>query len=177
MRNVRYFSRGLLLGGLAVGALLMFPAAVVQVAVPRPWRLAAMLVLTVLAVAGEIGVLPFRLPQNARQVPSSIIARTDGSGALQFGFEMGTGLRTFLPSHLPYVAAAAVLFLTPWWAAPAVGAGFGVGRIAMVRSAVRSGSANAWHDQFTAWRRTVSVVLWIGAVVCLAAMMRWVVNP
>lgn len=121
-----------------------------------------------LALACELGLLPFRLPQNARQVPSNIIVRQDGSGALQFGFEMGTGLRTFMPTHLPYVLVSMVLLAAPWWSAPVAGFCFGTGRAIMVLSAVRLGNASAWDGAFAARKKMILVVCWLSVMCALA---------
>ena len=131
-------------------------------------RLIAIGVITAVAAACDARLLPFRLPQNGRQVPSDIIVRTDGSGALQFGFEMGTGLRTFVPSHLPHVLVATVLLVAPWWAAPMLGTAFGFGRTLMVHSAVRSGDATAWDRRFAGRKHLILALLWAAVLVALA---------
>ncbi|AZK94591.1 MULTISPECIES: hypothetical protein [Streptomyces] len=161
---MQYFVRGLFLGGFATGLLLLLPAALVQAVAPDTVRTAAFTAAAVVFLAIEIRLLPFRMPQNARLVPSDIVVRTDGSGALQFGFEMGTGLRTFVPSHLPYVAIAALLFAGPWWATPLGGLAFALGRALMVRSSVRSGDASAWDAAFVERRRRILWLLWVIAV-------------
>jgi len=115
-------------------------------------------------------VLPFRLPQNARQVPSDILVRGDGSGALQFGFEMGTGLRTYVPTHLPHVLVAVALLVAPWWASPLLGAFFGLGRTMMVHSAVRSGNASEWDRRFAGRRALILIVCWAAVLIALAVV-------
>lgn len=164
-RNVTFFNRGLLLGGTATGVLLLLPAAVAQAAIPLPVRLAVLGVLIAITIGADGGVLPFRLPQNARQVPSSIVVRADGSGALQFGFEMGTGLRTFMPTHIPYLLVGFAVMMVPWWAAPLLGATFGAGRALMVHSAVRLGDARAWDQAFAARRGLINGFAWAAALV------------
>jgi hypothetical protein len=73
---------------------------------------------------------PDRVPlyQDARQVTQRVIRMTPMRAAAQFGFEMGTGLRTFISSTSPYVFAAyAGLVAAPVLAL--VGAvGFALGR-------------------------------------------------
>ncbi|GGJ95416.1 hypothetical protein GCM10010123_26520 [Pilimelia anulata] len=167
-RSVTYFNRGLVLGGAATGVLLLLPAAVAQAALPAGWRW-ALLGALVLVCLGCDTVLPWRLPQNGRQVPSSIIVETDGSGALRFGFEMGTGLRTFMPSHVPYVALGVALLVAPWWLAPAVGAAFGAGRTVMVRASVGSGDPSAWDAAYQRYRPLLHALGWGAALACLAA--------
>jgi hypothetical protein len=142
----------------------------VQWAVPAAARWVLLAVLLAVCLACDLKLLPWRLPQNARLVPSDIIVRTDGSGALQFGFEMGTGMRTFMPSHLPYLALALAVFVLPWWSAPLLGLSFGIGRTIMVRSAVASGNASAWDSAFNNRRRVIYPICWIAALCCLAVI-------
>ncbi|MGV9313786.1 hypothetical protein ACWDR0_16590 [Streptomyces sp. NPDC003691] len=160
---MQYFVRGLFFGGFATGLLLLLPAALVQSLASDTVRTAALAVSVAVFVAIETGLLPFRMPQNARLVPSDIVVRTDGSGALQFGFEMGTGLRTFVPSHLPYAAIAVLLFAGPWWATPLGGLAFALGRALMVGSSVRSGDASVWDAAFVKLRLPILWLLWVVA--------------
>ena len=87
----------------------------------------------------ELGLWRFAVPENARLVPEEVQHRAHW-GALQFGFEMGTGMRTYSPSALPHLALAAVVLVVPLPVAPAVAAGFAVGRFAMPVL------SNAWSD-------------------------------
>ncbi|MDP8930017.1 MAG: hypothetical protein M3O70_15975 [Actinomycetota bacterium] len=70
-----------------------------------------------------------KLPEARRQIPMAILAASLVRGAYRFGFEMGTGMRTYVPSFAPYV-----LLLTLIVARPSVGqalliaVGFGLGR-------------------------------------------------
>ncbi len=74
-----------------------------------------------------VGVLA--LPEARRQIPSQVFTSGIYRGAYQFGFEMGTGVRTYVPSIAPYI-----LLLTVWLVRPTlatallVGCGFGLGR-------------------------------------------------
>ncbi|QDY77273.1 hypothetical protein [Streptomyces qinzhouensis] len=160
---MQYFVRGLFFGGFATGLLLLLPAALVQTLASDTVRTTALMVSVAVFLAVEVGLLPFRMPQNARLVPSDIVVRTDGSGALQFGFEMGTGLRTFVPSHLPYAAISVLLFAGPWWATPLGGLAFALGRALMVSSSVRSGDASVWDSAFVKLRRPILWLLWVTA--------------
>ncbi|MBW6439194.1 hypothetical protein KZ829_36260 [Actinoplanes hulinensis] len=137
---------------------------------PPTARVVALCTVVLLAIGCDTKVVPFRLPQNGRQVPSDIIVRQDGTGALQFGFEMGTGLRTFVPTHLPYVLVAVALFAAPWWAAPVLGASFGLGRTFMVHSAVRSGNATAWDRRFATNRTVIVAACWAATAMGLTVL-------
>lgn len=74
-----------------------------------------------------VGVIT--LPEARRQIPSQVFTNGIYRGAYQFGFEMGTGVRTYVPSIAPYF-----LLLSVWLAHPTlatallVGFGFGLGR-------------------------------------------------
>jgi hypothetical protein len=134
---------------------------VAQVALPLPVRAGLLGLLVLIGIGCDAKLLPFRLPQNARQVPSDIIVRADGAGALQFGFEMGTGLRTFMPTHMPHVLAGLALLVVPWWAAPLLGTCFALGRVIMVHSAVRLGDAAAWDKAFARRRTLIYAACWV----------------
>ncbi|MFG1673137.1 hypothetical protein [Micromonospora sp. NPDC049282] len=166
---MNYFNYGLVIGGAASGTLILFPAAVVQT-LPATAREIFFLVALVVTLLCETRLVPFRLPQNARQVPSAIMVRSEGSGALQFGFEMGTGLRTFVPTQLPYLLVALAILVSPWWAAPLLGASFGLGRTFMVRSAVRSGNASRWDAQFARRRMLIVGLCWAAVLIELTVI-------
>lgn len=100
-------------------------------AAPLPIRIGLVAVAAVAIALREFGVVGFPLPQNARQVPQWMTA-IPGYGALQFGIEMGTGMRTYLPTGLPHLLALAMLLLADPAAALLAGLGFGLGRVAMM---------------------------------------------
>ncbi len=119
-------------------------------------------------LAVVVGLLSFsgrgRLPQSRRQVPSWF---TDIAvwGFWVFGFEMGTGLRTYSPTGLPHLVALA-LVASGCPAPVLVGAiaGFSAGRFAGVwiaRSArIRTGRVLAPRGT----ELTVAALLVIGLV-------------
>jgi len=120
-----------------------FVAAIVgalpQALVPGSVR-AAVFGMAALAVLGRgLGAWRFKVPENARLVPEEVQHRGQW-GALQFGFEMGTGMRTYSPSALPHLVLAAVVLVVPLPAAFAVAAGFAAGRWTMPVL------SNAWSD-------------------------------
>ena len=144
--------------------------AVPQALLPAPvrWALFALVALPVLA--REAGLLRFRVPENARLVPEDV-QHLRQWGALQFGFEMGTGMRTYSPSALPHLALAAVVLVVPFGAAFALAAGFAAGRLLMPVL------SNAWSDDggwTSVWSRAEPVVrplLALAAVGSLSALM------
>ena len=50
------------------------------------------------------------LPQNRRQIPAEVFGGGLVKGAYRFGFEMGTGVRTYVPSPAPYILLLTILF-------------------------------------------------------------------
>lgn len=78
-----------------------------------------------------------RLPEARRQIPAEVFGGSLPRGAWRFGFELGTGVRTYVPATAPYVLALAVLLLRPsLGAALLTGLGFGVGRAVPVMVSV-----------------------------------------
>ena len=69
------------------------------------------------------------LPEARRQIPAEVFGGSLVRGAYRFGLELGTGVRTYVPSPAPYILLLAV-FLARLSLADAVlvGLGFGVGR-------------------------------------------------
>ncbi|MQA26892.1 MAG: hypothetical protein GEU94_15850, partial [Micromonosporaceae bacterium] len=106
---------------MTVGSLVLRPL------LPAPARVAAVAGLAVFVVAGEFGLHRVSLPHRRKQVPTSVINQGSRFGALQFGYEMGTGMRTHMPSNLPYIALVSTLLITTWPQALLVGLGFGLG--------------------------------------------------
>lgn len=69
------------------------------------------------------------LPESRRQIPSAVFVGSLVRGAYRFGFEMGTGMRTYLPSFAPYVLLLALVLARPTLAqALLIALGFGLGR-------------------------------------------------
>lgn len=69
------------------------------------------------------------LPEARRQIPSTVFAPSLVQGAWRFGFEMGTGMRTYVPTFVPYVLLLALLLARPTLLqALSIAFGFGLGR-------------------------------------------------
>lgn len=70
-----------------------------------------------------------RLPESRRQIPSAVFTPSLVRGAYRFGLQMGTGMRTYVPSAAPYVLLVALVVARPTLGqALLVAAGFGLGR-------------------------------------------------
>ncbi|MBA9004890.1 hypothetical protein [Thermomonospora cellulosilytica] len=122
------FTAGLLLGG-ALSGLVVWLLSGLSEPIPETGRAAAVAAVAVAGVLREFGVLRLPLPQNARQIPQDVLRMRPRLGPVQFGFELGTGVRTYVSSSAPYVAALALLLSHPAArVAAAAGLGFGVGR-------------------------------------------------
>ena len=141
----------------------------VRVPFPEPVRWALVAAVLLAVALKEAGVVSYRLPENRRLVPESVFRLGRHLGPLQFGVEMGSGARTYLPSGLPYVAAVAVLLLAPVPAALCAGVGFGLGRTLMTTSHRRYGSGTGWDAEWLRYRRPLRLMLGAAFTVSLVA--------
>jgi hypothetical protein len=106
------------------------------------------LALLILLVPRELDVLRYRLPQNARLVPETVFRLGAFFGPFQFGVEMGSGLRTYVSSTLPYMLIVAVFFESSFLSAVAASLGFALGRALMTSLSAASGEATLWDRTF-----------------------------
>ncbi len=141
--------------------------------VPAAAAIGLVAVATVLVAGQELGFYRLTLPQNARQVPQSIREAGGRVGGLSFGFEMGTGVRTFMTSGLPHVLLVSVLLYAAWPHALVAGLFFGVGRAWMTLSRLWYLDHDGWDDQLAERDRLIRIVLMVGAA-ALAASIVWV---
>ncbi len=158
--RARYaFCGGLLLGALTTAFVLLVAGSLVRLAAPPVvWRWAVAGAVVLLALR-ELGVLRFWLPQNPRLVPEYVHRHGPTFGPLQFGFEIGTSVRTYTPSALPHAIALAILLLAGPLAALAAGAGFGLGRTLMTVGNLSFSDDNSWDDAWIARERWIRLIL------------------
>lgn len=131
--------------GALLSALGLFLVSGLSIPVPEPVRYGAVVVLAAVGVLRDAGVARFPLPQNARQIPLAVLTGNLVRGSIQFGFEMGTGVRTYVSSTVPYVLAIALLLSAPGiLTALATGAGFGLGRALTPAVRYTSPDAETW---------------------------------
>lgn len=130
------------MAGAVGGVVSLVPAA------PRTWLAAGTLAVM---LGFELAGRPLNLPQNRRLVPQDVIRRADVEGPLQFGFEMGTGVRTFMPTALPHALVVIVVLLGGLGPGILAGLGFGLGRALMPIARVRHGDPAGW-DRLLAHR-------------------------
>jgi hypothetical protein len=120
-------------GGGMLSALALMTVGHLVTPVPGVLRVMLLLCIAVIAILRDLGLVRVALPENQRLIPHEVFLAHPWRGAAQFGFEMGTGVRTYVSSSAPYVLAAALLLLTPpVLTAALAGAAFGLGRSAMV---------------------------------------------
>jgi hypothetical protein len=142
----------------------------VRPALPPALRVGMIAAVGVFVLAGECGVHHMVLPHRRAQVPSTAIAAGGDAGALRFGFEMGSGVRTHMPSNLPYLPLAAVLLVSSWPAALACGLGFGLGRAAMALGRHYSGDGIWWDSQWHRYERVARLTLTLAATLLTSAI-------
>ncbi|MFC8617919.1 hypothetical protein ACFT9M_16100 [Micromonospora purpureochromogenes] len=125
---------------------------------PVSWRYAAVVAVALLGVLRDAKVVSIPLPQNARQVPQDVLRPSPRRGALRFGFELGTGVRTYLSATAPYVLAIAILLAGQrLQLAVLAGVGFGAGRAATPLLRRASGAVEGWDADLSARLRTITV--------------------
>ncbi|PID53443.1 MAG: hypothetical protein CSA58_08995 [Micrococcales bacterium] len=167
---VSAFGLGLVVGALVSATVVLTAGSLVRVLAPDwVWVWVVVAWFAVVAVR-EFGWLHIVLPQNARLVPQTVFRHGRFFGPFQFGLEMGTGVRTYVTSGLPYVLVPVIAFLASWPAAVCVGVGFGLGRLLMTAANLRFGNDGQWDDVFARHQRTISVLLVAGFAVSLAAV-------
>jgi hypothetical protein len=144
-----WFAVGAIGGGATSGILL----GTLGLLVPQAswWAIPAVALVLILVVLHDTGLVSIRFPQNERQVRQTVVRMQPASGALMFGFELGTGARTYMTGAAPYVAITAALLAGSPDFLPGllVGVGFGLGRglVPMSRRMHRS------EDTWDAWIR------------------------
>ncbi|MDQ3886808.1 MAG: hypothetical protein M3308_07350 [Actinomycetota bacterium] len=127
--------------------------------------------LAAFVLAGEFGAHRWLLPHRPVQVPSAVVDQGPELGALRFGYEMGTGMRTHMPSNLPYLVLASLVLLGSWPQGLLSGLGFGLGRSWMALGRHYSQAPERWDGQwrrFEPWLRRVLALTAVTALVLIA---------
>ena len=164
------FCAGLLCGGALSAIVLVVAGSLLRAPLPDVVRGAVVAAALGAVLLREAGVWSFRLPENRRLVPDTVFRLGRHLGPLQFGLEMGTGARTYLPSGLPYVAAIAVALTASVPAALCAGAGFGLGRALMTTANLRYDGENGWDGEWRAHGLELMFLTGAAFVVPLAAV-------
>lgn len=160
-----------MLGGLTTATLAVALGSLVRPLLPTGIRAGLVVAVALVVLAGELGLHRLTLPHRRAQVPSAVIGAGPHAGALQFGFEMGSGVRTHMPSNLPYLPLLAVLLLGSWAAAVLAGLGFGLGRAAMALGRHHSRAPGWWDDQWQRHGRRLRIVLALAAGALLTGLL------
>lgn len=147
--------------------------AVPQALVPVLPRQVLFAALALVVLGRELGLWHFPVPENRRLVPERVQHLREW-GALQFGFEMGTGMRTYSPSALPHLCAAALVLVTPLPGALALAAGFAAGRLAMPVLSNAWSDDGGWTEVWAGTEKLVRPLLTVTTIAALAvAALMW----
>lgn len=163
---------GLALGGMTIATLAVALGSLARPVIPPEGRVGVVIAVMVFVLAGEGGLHRVRLPHRRAQVPSKVIGAGSEAGALQFGFEMGTGVRTHMPSNLPYLPLVTVLLVGNTAAALLAGLGFGLGRAVMALGRRHSRDGEWWDRQWQRHGRSLRIALTLAAVALVVVILR-----
>lgn len=145
------FVLGLVCGGVST-ALVLWVGSRLVMGLPLPHAATVLGLLCIAALLRDTGRIDFPLPENRRLVPQDIFRKHPLLAGGQFGFELGTGVRTYVPTSSPYLVASAVLLLAPpLVAAISAGVAFGCGRAAMVVARKSAADVMVWDEQLSKW--------------------------
>jgi hypothetical protein len=158
--------------GALVSALVMYVVSGLATPAPEPVRYWVVVAVAAVGVLRDAEVVRFPLPQNARQVPQTVLTGDVARGSLRFGFEMGTGVRTYVSSTVPYVLVVALLLTAPELVtAVAAGAGFGLGRALTPTARRASRDGETWDAVLHTSLRAIKIVGGLAVTVALAVLL------
>lgn len=144
--------------------------------VPAAPRLAVLALVVVVAAAFDARAFGLRLPTYHRQVDENWLTTYRGwvYGA-GFGFQLGTGIATIVPSAVTYAALAAAVLSGSWEAGIAIGTTFGAVRTlpllatGRLRTADRLYAATGWVAEAAPRMTRVTIVGQAGLAAVAAA--------
>lgn len=172
--SVLVFAGACVLGGLTTGLALAVAGGLLPMSPPVEAMTPALAVLFSVALARDLGAVEFWLPENRRQVRQTVLRLRPVVGDLMFGFELGTGARTFVPATAPYLVAVAVIVAADGFIPGLVtGAGFGLGRGLVVVDRMLHRDRERWDRTMKSYARAWPVV---GLVVAVAFLLALVMN-
>jgi hypothetical protein len=167
------FALGAVAGGV-ITATLAWSLSGLPRALPQSVRWAVLTLVVLVALSRDLRLLRIPLPQRSRQVPRDAFDRSFLRGAMRFGFELGLGFRTYLPSALPYVLLASILLVVPDYRTALLGGiGFGLARGLVPVFRVSTGDP-AWGELSGARGRLFNAIAWgsfvtVGTAAALSA--------
>lgn len=107
------YSTGLVAGAFVVGAVALAIGGIVS-PIPGDVRTVAVVVVCLIAVVRDLSSrAKVLIPGRRRQIPQRVLFDQGRVGVVQFGFEMGTGIRTYLTSAAPVPVLAYVVLVDP----------------------------------------------------------------
>jgi hypothetical protein len=141
------FAAGASLGGLATLTVAHVLGGLVSW-IPSAGRVGALTVASVVVLAQTLGLAAVPVPQRRAMIPIERFDRRQGAAQFLFGLELGSGLRTYLPSLAPHlVAAFALAHVVPVWGLPVLAVGWGVGRSLPLIARLGDGRRGGWTGQ------------------------------
>jgi len=151
------FAAGASLGGLATLVVAHVLGGLVAW-VPFGVRVGAIAAAGVVVLAQALGVGAVPVPQRRAMIPIGRFDRRAGAAQFLFGLELGSGLRTYLPSLAPHlVAAFALAHVVPLWGLPVLALGWGVGRSLPLVARLGDDRRGGWAGQAALTSRAARV--------------------
>lgn len=142
-RSIEFYA-GLLAGSIATGCVagaLALSVSDIPTAVRSVIALTLILSISIVSLTGNLSTLP----QHRRQIPETLPEENPVSGAFQFGFELGTMVRTHVTSCLPYILVVLVVFVGNGMLMAIVASiGVGLGRSSVIADRYRFSTSDAW---------------------------------
>ena len=133
--------------------------------VPDTYRYISTCLIVTMLGGMELSGRGAELPQNRRVVPQGIYLNGRQFGAIQFGFEMGTGVRTFVTTSIPAIALVVGLRHTSQLLSPFVlMLGFAGGRAMPIPARALSQNGDRWERELRQYPLRFSVPLLVGAL-------------
>lgn len=169
------FGLGLVAGGVLSALVLLTVGSLLRLLLPPLAWGALIAVFFLVMAARELGLISFSMPQNARLVPESVFRHGRFWGPFEFGLEMGTGVRTYVTSGLPYVAVLLVALFSSPLTALVAGIAFGVGRTLMTLGNLRYSDDGQWDLVFDELATIIHTILLVGFA-CSMALIVWSVT-
>jgi hypothetical protein len=164
-----FFGVGLVLGASVVAFTAAILGGLVQALVPEQVRLGLLGGLALAVLLREAGLISLPVPENRRLVPEVVLQRGRMLGPIQFGFEMGTGMRTYSPSALPHLVLLAIVLAIPLPGAMLAAVGFAAARWIMAAASIGHSDAGEWSASWQAHKRFFAVSTTLAVLVSLAA--------
>ncbi|MEU5670074.1 hypothetical protein AB0B48_31390 [Micromonospora sp. NPDC049089] len=160
-----YFGIGLFTGAVVVAVIAAVVGGIAQSVMPGILRWILLGAIAAVILAREFGLVSFRIPENRRLVPESVTSRGPEVGGFQFGFEMGTGMRTYSPSALPHLLLIAILLVVPFIGALCLAFGFAVGRWIMAAGSVGYDEDGTWSLLWARYARLLVAAMAVVVVI------------